>query len=129
MRIVIARPPLYDLINSKFRIAGKSVFFAWGDVIYNPAGVQIPPSLIAHESVHGRRQGSDIEGWWGRYIDDPQFRLAEEIPAHIAEYRFLCENAGRHDRRAGLAIIAKRLSGPLYGGLISFSDAKKLLAA
>lgn len=129
MQIVVARPPMFDEINAKFHVVGKPVFFCWGPAIYNPSGVKISAALVAHEGVHCRRQGADIEGWWRRYIDDPAFRLAEEIPAHIEEYRVMCEQGGRHERRAGLSNIARRLASPLYGNLITFAAAKKAIAA
>lgn len=116
MRIVHDYPPLYDAIDAAFGLElRKDVFrpiFAWGSSIYNPHHVKIPPALIAHESVHGRRQGGDIVGWWRRYIDDQKFRLAEEIPAHVAEYRALAR--GPKDR-AALVFVAKRMASPLYG--------------
>lgn len=127
MKVVVARPPLFDLISVRFNVAGRAVFYAWGDTIYNPGGVTIPPELMAHEAVHGRRQGSDVEGWWRRYIDDPKFRLAEEIPAHVEEYRLICQTGGRHERRAGLVNVARRLSSPLYGRLISLDEAKRVI--
>lgn len=131
MRIVIDRPPLFDQIDARFGVAGKPVVFAWGDRIYNPMGVSIPAELLAHEAVHGAQQGDDIEGWWRRYCNDDAFRLDQEIPAHQAEYRAFCERPGR-DRRARrlfLRAIAKRLSSPLYGRLISFEKARKAIAA
>ena len=128
MRILVERPPLFDLIKATFPLAVRpGTLFSWGDIIYNPGNIAIPASLIAHETIHGWRQGADIEGWWRRYLDDPQFRLAEEIPAHIEEYRVICESGGRHERRTGLVSLARRLSGPLYGHLISLDAAKKAI--
>jgi len=137
MRIVIAEPPLIDRIDEAFKVRGKPVIFAWGDKIYNPMGINVGPELVAHEKVHGERQiaqfgDDDVEGWWDRYIEDPQFRLAEEIPAHVAEYAFLCGtnahrwNSQRNMRRTYAAAIARKLSSPLYGNLISFEVAKKM---
>jgi hypothetical protein len=135
MRVVCARPPLFDAIDAAFHIAGKPVIFAFGDTIYNPMGVAIAPSLMAHEAVHGERQrggDGDVTEWWRRYIDEPQFRLAEEIPAHQAEYRALCAEhptAPRNQRRLFLSGIARRLASPLYGGIVSFEAARKLVKA
>ena len=78
---VFERPPLFAMIDAKFRIAGKPVIFSWGNVIYNPQRVAIPRQLWAHEGVHGRRQmqhPGGIENWWAAYCAaDPRFRLAE----------------------------------------------------
>ena len=60
VRIVCAHPPMIEEIRARFKFpAGGAVIFAWGDTIYNPQGVDIPPQLIAHEDVHGRRQNGD----------------------------------------------------------------------
>lgn len=129
MRIVFERPPLFNLINAKFRIAGKPVIFSWGDIIYNPQRIHIPPELLAHEAVHGRRQGNDIEFWWRAYCAaDPRFRLAEEVLAHRAEYRAIldeCDN--RHARRTYLKRVAKRLANPIYGSMVSVARARDLI--
>ena len=58
MRIIYDRPPLFEEINARFKLP-SGVIFAWGDIIYNPTRVHIPPSLMAHEAVHGRRQAGD----------------------------------------------------------------------
>lgn len=119
MKVLTLFPPNYREVNAAFNIRGKGVIFAWGDTIYNPSRVKIPPELIAHETVHGLRQNGDPAGWWKRYIADPAFRLDEEIPAHQAEYRV----SGKLDA------IAARLSGPLYGNLISLDKALSLIGA
>lgn len=123
MQIINARPP--DGIDEKLGVVGKPVLFAYGAYIFNPKDIDIPPELEVHESVHGERQGNDIAIWWERYIADPAFRLAEEIPAHAAEYVERCKTLeSRTQRRWFLNQLAKRLSGPLYGRLISLEKAK-----
>lgn len=129
--IVIGRPPLFDLIDATFNIKGVPVIFAWGNTIYNPKGYPLPQHLIAHEAIHCVRQGDDIEGWWHRYCDDRQFRLDEEIVAHRFEFRTLLRLNGdvRNNRRVFLGRTAAKLANPLYGKLISLSEAKKVIAA
>lgn len=134
MKIVHAAPPMYDEIDAAFQVRGiKGVCFAWGPTLYVPDGHHIPPELMAHEAVHYERQGSDtrvIEGWWRRYLVDPEFRLAEEVPAHRAEYDYLAtQHKDRNKRVLLLHRVASRLSGPLYGGLITPSEARRRIAA
>lgn len=125
------RPPNFDAIDAAFHVEGKPIIFAYGLTIFNPDGGPIRPELIAHEAVHGFRQGDDIEGWWTRYIADPKFRLDEEIPAHQAEYAHFCRNnrAGqaRNSRRLYLHHVAARLASPLYGQMIRYEHARKLV--
>lgn len=128
MKIVFTHPPMFDKINEAFPIAGKKVFFAWGDIIYNPACVEIAPELMAHERVHGERQVPwGVERWWREYITDPAFRLQEEIPAHQAEYASFCgAHLDRNQRARQLHAIARRLSSPFYGSMVSFPEALKV---
>ena len=131
MRVVFSRPPMFAEIDAKFRIAGKPVIFSWGELIYNPERVNIPPHLMAHEAMHGWRQRQQgIERWWRNYIDSPAFRLEEEVLAHQVELAALLPaNSNRHARRSGLKQVAKRLAAPLYGGMISALKARELLLA
>ena len=127
MFVLRAYPPNYYSITARFPFAvERGVIFAWGDTIYNPSGGPITPALLAHERVHGERQGTDIEGWWNSYLTSSAFRLEEEIVAHRAEFRnFRRNHADRNQRAKYLRDCAARLASPLYGGLISAADAKK----
>jgi hypothetical protein len=125
------RPPLFEEIDAAFHIKGRPIIFAWGTTIFNPLGGRITPELMAHESVHGFRQGTDIEGWWRRYIADETFRLEEEIPAHVAEYQEFCKRnvngRARNNRRLYLHHVASRLASPLYGKMVSYDDARRII--
>lgn len=133
MKIVPVYPPNIDQIEAVFKVRGtKGVIFTFGDTIYAPDGGEMPPWLRAHEGVHYSRQtapGMTPEAWWERYLVDPEFRLGEELPAHRAEYRSLCSLArDRNIRSRALHEMAQRLSGPLYGGVIKFADARRRIA-
>lgn len=129
--IVLDHPPIYDEISSVFRIYDRrDVVFAWGDRIYNPYDVHIPTEILAHEAVHGGRQGTreqDIRDWWKRYMEEVHFRLAEEVHAHRAEYLWLMNHAPRGRRRSALKLVAGKLASPLYGQMLKPAEAKKLI--
>lgn len=129
MKIIQELPPNYGVIKRAFRLGPcPRVIFAYGHTIYNPAGIRVGDELVAHEAVHGTRQGDDIDGWWDRYIRSPSFRLEGEIPAHIAEYQALIKGApNRNARRGILKQTAKRLASPLYGRVITVAGAKRIL--
>ena len=139
MRIINDWPPNIDAIRAAFPIEGREdVIFSYGDRVYAPCSQVIHQALQAHERVHCERQLSRLGGVedWGRdYIADPAFRLAEEIPAHLAEYIWWAGRPGadrpidgfRSVRLFHLTKIAQRLASPLYGGLLSLSDAKKAI--
>jgi hypothetical protein len=117
MEVRIERPPLWAEINAKFHVEGKPVLFSWGDIIYNPQGILIPPELVIHEMAHGERQlVPGVLAWWGEYLRDESFRYEEEVIAHRAELAFLSAKVtDRNSRNKLLVRTAARLTSPLYG--------------
>ena len=130
MEIVIDRPPNYDAIVAVFPFARRDgVIFTYGTKIYNPSGAAISGALKCHESVHSQSQlmGTPQE-WWERYLAEPLFRLEEELIAHRAEYRaFRGWTPDRNAVARELHAIAQRLAGPLYGGLITYAAARRMI--
>ena len=122
---------MIDEIDAEFNVLGKPVIFAWVDTIYNPLGIDVPPQLMAHETVHGLRQEDfpgGVEAWWAEYIRSKSFRFFEERVAHQAEYDHLIAKArNRKERRVYLKQTAKRLASPLYGNVVSRTKATALL--
>jgi hypothetical protein len=131
MNIVHAPPPNFAAIVKVFpQAAFWPVLICYGDTIYNPQRVRVTDEVMAHEGAHSQRQNGNPEPWWERYLADRKFRLDEEIIAHRVEYRYFCAMGhARHQRRAGLKQIAQRLASPLYGGLISVAEAKRIIGA
>lgn len=129
MRIVNQFPPNIDVIEAVFGKTRKGALFCYGDIIYYPGGGQrISAELHVHEAVHTKQQGKDIEGWWEKYLASPEFRLAEEIPAHQAEYKYIAGSSlGKGVKLSYLRAIARRLSGDFYGNIIGYREAKKLV--
>jgi len=132
VNIVHDKPPNWDELVAAFPRAAElsRLYCAWGDRIYSIAGDTPPPEIMAHEYVHCARQKDDVRGWWRRYIDDPVFRLKEEVQAHKAEFARIALGVRDRNRRARLlSVTATRLAAPLYGGVISYQDALCLLRA
>ena len=128
MKILIENPPNIDDIDKVLHVKDKpGVLFTYGDSIYNPFNVDLPPWIISHEEVHCERQMvHGPEYWWDKYLKDIGFRYEEELLAHQREYQVYCAMArSRNERRLGLKVMAKRLSSDLYGSVISFKDAKE----
>jgi hypothetical protein len=131
MNVVTGYPPNIDAIDAVFNVRNKpGLLYCYGDTIYVPDGTPLTPELKAHEGVHYVRQtATSPEKWWNLYLTSPEFRLAEELPAHRAEYKQFCAlNRDRNARSRALHAIAARLAGPLYLGLISFSKARQFIA-
>lgn len=128
MKILRTYPPNYRQILAAFPEAkAPGVIFCYGDTIHNPTGPSLTRALLAHEAVHGERQvAMGPAQWWDRYIKEPQFRFDEEFPAHVAEFKAFRGNRGT-SRAGHLHQIATRLSGPLYGGIVGYAEANKMI--
>jgi hypothetical protein len=76
---------------------------------------------MAHEEIHEKQHAQIApERWWERYIAEPDFRLEQELPAHVMEYRAYCRrHTDQGARMRCLRELARRLSGPLYAQLLT----------
>lgn len=130
MKIVNAFPPNFLLIIEHFPEAKRrGAIFTYGDTVYAPRGVVVTPSLKYHETVHVNQQtaiGPDV--WWRRYIDDVQFRFEQEVEAHRREYQWFASNSP-YSKNQALHDISSRLSGKLYGKLVTQDEAKRRILA
>lgn len=127
MRIIAGFPPNFRQLHQRFNIRGKPVFITYGDVIYNPMRVSVPPEVVAHEEVHAERQLDEgVAEWWRLYLEDDEFRLQEELAGHRAEVRYVLDH-GLPNAGATIDAIAARLAGPLYGHMVTFDLAKRMI--
>lgn len=128
VQIVHEWPPRIEEIEKRFGQLPDSVIFAWDDKIMVPGGRPIDPWLIDHELVHLGQQ-KDIGGvdvWWDKYLVDDEFRLDQELAAHVVEYRSFCRHERDRNRQAAyLNWIAGRLAHKMYGNIISRGDAMR----
>lgn len=128
MKIEPTYPPNIDKIREVFNVDDSDVLFAYGDTIYNPGEIEIPPQLLAHEACHGRQQGSDPEAWWDKYLVDNEFRLEQEAEAHFIEYNEAAIRLpNRHQKRYYMTMVARKLASPLYNNMITYKNALALL--
>jgi len=125
------RPPCWDKAVKAFDFDQSRTIFAYGKVIYNPGRVQIPEYLLVHEETHMMQQEFDdtvAKLWWDAYIQDPVFRIHEEVEAYGRQYAFMCKGQpDRNKREKILFDIAKDLSGPTYGNAVSHSMAVRMV--
>lgn len=118
-RILYELPPVWDAAVTKFKLDKMDdvkPVFAYAPFIYDPFCTDPPRCIIAHEEVHIKRQGNNPAAWWRQYLMSEDFRLAEEILAHLAEYKVLVKGVrGAAGRRDLIHSTAKRLCHPMYG--------------
>jgi hypothetical protein len=132
MKVIKLYPPNIEEIQKKFDVKGKKIIYSWGDKIYSPhPDFIITPELFTHERVHSLNQTNiekNIILWWEKYLDDVEFRLREELLAHIAEYKHHCLSTNdRNVRNRYLNMVSMKLSSPIYGNMISQNQARKLI--
>lgn len=127
MKILNTYPPNIKEIREHFDVPDNAIF-TYGDTIYNPNDVAISKSLMKHEATHTKQQGDDIEGWWKRYFDDTDFRLSQELEAYQVQYRSAKGRIkNREELNKYLHSMAMDLSGKMYGSMIPFFEAYKLI--
>lgn len=129
MEILNQNPPNISELKSIFDIDETNTVYTYGANLFNPAGIQIPTDLLVHESVHAKQQEYNdtvAKMWWRKYIEDPEFRLEQEVEAYRAQYHYLkqvIKDRNRLDKH--LRFICSVLSGPLYGNIIKPSEARE----
>jgi len=130
IEIKVEKPPIWNDVCAAFNI-NPQAYFTYGEVIYNPSDLPVPPDIIEHEKVHIKQQKADgmtPELWWGKYLRDPQFRVEQEAKAYGRQYQFICyHNKDRNAQSHLLIELANSLSGPLYNNVISQSEAMTLI--
>lgn len=121
MNMLIEKPPIWDECNAKFKLVHGTVF-TYGNTLYNPDGIEISKDLFIHEQKHAQQQAWNetvAKIWWARYLEDPQFRLEQEVAAYAAQYRYICSVVkDRNARDKNLRILAGMLASPIYGNMI-----------
>lgn len=130
MKIKHKQPPNYDEIVKHFPVVANmsGVIFTYGDILYVPSGNDIPDHLMIHEETHQRQQADiGVKTWWSYYFKNPSFRLTHEVEAYRNQYEYIKEHSNRQQRRQLLQQLAKDLSRPMYGNLISKKDALELI--
>lgn len=125
MLIKAGFPPNYQDIKM-ILVPGARTVFTYGKTMYiqdNPPE-NITEELIAHEETHSRQQKNPRE-WWERYLVDTKFRLEQEIEAYHNQYVHFKDRHKWNKVDVLLNEIARDLSSPMYGGIISYDDARE----
>ncbi len=118
-------PPNIEAIR-KVVTPGPETVFTYGDTLYiqDIKEERIQSHLLAHEEVHARQQ-KDPETWWRQYLEDPKFRIEQEVEAYGEQYAWVVKNVPIKKIQAQFLFkLAADLSGPTYGNAVSFGEAE-----
>lgn len=116
MKISHEKPFIFNILTQTFGVKWEAgVAIAYGDTIHCFNG--IGPDVVAHESVHLRRQKElGPEEWWIRYIEDKHFRMIEEIEAYRVQIRWLKDNVKEKPLLMKcIKKIQEDFGSPMYG--------------
>lgn len=127
MNIVRGFPPNIEEIRKHFKPRSTTVY-TYGENLYAPLGEKsVSADLLVHETTHSLQQGFEPEEWWKKYYDDPKFRLEQELEAYWAQYQYIKGRFGRPERRRALKKICRDISSQVYGNMITFEEAMRLI--
>jgi hypothetical protein len=114
--------PYLEEYRQKFEIDEQTIFAYDGQIYSNEP---LPPDLLIHEEVHLKQQSIlGADKWVKKYLEDEQFRLTQEIEAFWAQINHFKD---RNQKAKSRILCARVLSGNMYGNLISFEEAMKIL--
>lgn len=128
---IIAKKPfvayLYRLRFGKEVSYEDGVIFPFNQKVYTR--YQLPEHLKVHEEIHIKQQGHLLGSikWVILYVTSTSFRLEQELEAYRAQYKYIFKNSSRNEANTLLIKISKDLSSEMYGSMVSFEEAKRLI--
>lgn len=128
MQILTAYPPNYQEIKQHLKLDGTEIF-AYGNIIYNPSGTEIPEDIQIHEAVHQKQQENftSPESWWTRYIYEKDFRKTQEAEAFRLQYQFIKDHYPKKAHKEALYDLTMNLKSDRYALNLSFHEAEKMI--
>jgi len=124
--IIGEKPPNWSILEDKFGVKWGNVVVTYGNKVYSSS--KITPDLVVHESIHVKQQGA-IPTWWEQYLEDPTFRLEQELEAYKEQVKWGKKNIkDRNKQFRFVSKLAQDLSGSMYGNCIGFNEAYLKLA-
>lgn len=130
MKISTKIPAIYKTLHKKFGATWDDlIIICVGDTVYTKDPSILREDLLVHEKVHEVQQRVEgSAGWWNKYIEDPQFRLSQEIEAYKIQAHWVRENINdRNLRRRYFKSMANDLSSEMYGNLVTFDQAMEII--
>ena len=97
MKTIKGFPPNIKQIDEVLHTKSKpTVVYTYGDTVYIPNGEALSDDLEVHEAVHIKQQAEmGAEEWWKKFLEDPEFRLSQELEAYQAQWEYIEENKNR----------------------------------
>lgn len=127
MKVSHEKPEIYQRCHDKFGVEwDDGVIMTYGDTVH--CKFLLSESKVIHEYTHVIQQKRiGVKEWWDAFIDDPKFRLSQEVEAYKAERHFL--NTFIKDRNKRFKMVHQLcldLSSNMYGNICTYSEAMRL---
>ena len=122
----ISEFPLLKKYTDKFSLALSEVAFPYNNKIYTDSKVN--HEIIVHEKVHFAQQKEHgLDNWIEQYFENPQFRVNMEIEAYRAQLKEMIALAPQEAKTFVSNVVAgqmaKALSSPMYGNVLTYKEA------
>lgn len=127
LSVVQSNPPNILDIQLTLGEMPEDTVYCYGTKLYNPSRGEIPPDVEAHEAIHSRQQVGKPREWWAKYLNDPEFRLQQELEAYVGQYLFVKGSLGAKMGKDCLYDLAQDLAAPAYGLGITIHQAQSLI--
>ena len=122
-------PPNWEDLRARFGVIWGRTAVTYGDTVYSAS--PLTPDLKAHEAHHIEQQAAypgGHEAWWKRYMEDETFRCAQELEAYQVQFQYIEECVrDRNVLHRHRDELARQLAGRMYGCMISYTEAYKLI--
>jgi len=117
--------PYIEEFERKFPITEDTIFI-FKDTIY--ANNEMPYDILEHEIQHLKQQMKiGAKKWIRLYLTDREFRLKMELDAYKAQMKIVKKTNDKEEYAHILMENANNISSKLYGELITYQEAIKLL--
>lgn len=119
---------MWDKVKEKFPdVNPETIVIAYYPDLY--CARDLDPDFNSHERVHlWQQEQIGVDKWWAKYLSDPQFLLEQETEAYKVQGEVIRKHIKDRNVAVGRMIrIARDFSSAIYGNVISFEDAKKVL--
>lgn len=129
MKISTEKPAIWPLLEKKFGISWDSgVIVTYNGTVHCKSG-KLSPDLIVHEQTHIDQQAAfgDAEEWLIKYLDDPKFRLEQEVEAYQNQAAFVRKNLRNQSKKLKYFMFMWRDMAKYYCGMCTLEEAKKLV--
>lgn len=122
------KPPQWILDKvSKWGVEwGGNIIFTYAPNIHTSDG-KISDDLYVHESTHLKQQGDNPKSWWEKYLTDKNFRFSQELEAYQKQWEYAKLKYSRTKQLRVLQHSARVLSSKIYGNIIKYEEAIKLI--